>query len=374
MMDLITSLLKSGYMSFLQMWSSIFVKSKTKKQVVFLMSFPNNNTYLLDELSKEFDVIVYYSKTSQLTDEFISQRKEVIFKNLSTFSGLLKGVQDITRSQITICDNYFPLLGAVKKAEDRYIFQIWHATGAIKNFGMLDKQYDSKSEQDKRRFLSVYHSLDYYVVASPKMGEVFMNCYGAKENQMLHLGFPRTDSLFDLQLKEIKNKKRIVYLPTYRENQQTLFPLEINSLENEFAKEYELLIKVHPHIEELVQNQDNSDFVKWQPIETTEELIATADILITDYSSVAFDYSLIHDKGKLLFYWYDEEEYQKVTGIQSGVKESLPGEICYTTESIIEAIKKDDYMDFSDFNKQWNTFNDGQSSERLIRYLKKLGD
>jgi CDP-glycerol glycerophosphotransferase (TagB/SpsB family) len=104
-----------------------------------------------------------------------------------------------------------------------------------------------------------------------------------------------------------------------------------------------------------------------------DDLLLVADCLITDYSSVAFDYALINKQGKLVFYWFDEEEYEKETGIQQIFKETLPYKVVSTIEEVALSIEESQ-DDLSAFNEVWNTYNDGESTKRLLQWIKEKMD
>lgn len=371
---MIVNILKKIYMIVIKLYSSVICNFKTQKKIIYLMSFPDNNNNLLEKLIERKEVVVYYTNETAINREYLNAL-EVEYHSLNNLYGLKRAVRDVTRSQITICDNYFPFLGAIKKKENRLIFQIWHATGAIKCFGLEDKQLLKRSNSDRKRFNDVYKSFDYYIVASKAMGEVFKRSYGASEDQLLYLGFPRTDALFlDKPLINRKSKKIILYLPTYRENQKELPPFDPEIFKEKYKNDYQLVIKLHPHITGLAKDKINDDFVIWQTSRTTESWLKEADILITDYSSVAYDYALINPKGKLIFYWYDEKDYQYTTGIQSNVKETIPSKICYNEKQIIEVIEDEEKNDLTSFNKVWNTYNDGKVIDRVVEMILEIGE
>ena len=366
-------LLKQLYMSFFKTYSKIVSKQKTLNKVVYLMSFPENNDLLVSRLVKDYSVVVYYTDKKNINVELLDSFN-IEYQSIKSFLGLMKAVSDTTRSRVTICDNYFPFLGAIKKNPERIILQIWHATGAIKCFGLEDKQLVNRTESDKKRYSAVYNAFDYYTVSSKAMADVFKRSYGAGENQMLYLGFPRTDALFKEKLEvntEVKEKKTILYLPTYRENQEELHPLDVEKIKSALSNDYQLVIKLHPHVAKLAASQKDDEFVSWHSDSTTEELIKKADVLITDYSSVAYDYALTHPFGKLIFYWYDKEEYALTTGIQSNVEESLPSKYCTNEEEIIASILSSSVNQLERFNQTWNTYNDGHSVERVAEVVGK---
>ena len=137
----------------------------------------------------------------------------------------------------------------------------------------------------------------------------------------------------------------------------------------------ELIIKIHPTTTLL--EAEKLTAVKGvrlvQQNQGADDLLLTADCLITDYSSVAFDYALINKQGKLVFYWFDEEEYEKETGIQQIFKETLPYKVVSTIEEVVLSIEESQ-DDLSAFNEVWNTYNDGESTKRLLQWIKEKMD
>lgn len=365
------NLLKQIYMNFIKIYSKRISKKRTLEKVVYLMSFPDNNDLLIEQLAKKYSVVVYYTDSRNINHSLLNELGIESY-SIKSFSGLMRAVQDVTRSKVTICDNYFPFLGAIKTEDTRFIVQVWHATGAIKCFGLEDRQLVNRSKEDLQRFLDVYDAFDYYVVASKAMADVFKRSYGAHEEQMLYLGFPRTDALFkEIATKKDTSKKTILYLPTYREGQTELPPLDIERMRIALKNEYQLIVKLHPHVSKLVVNQKDDEFISWHSDKTTEKLIKEADVLITDYSSVAYDYALIHPNGKLIFYWYDQEEYNQTTGIQKDIEITLPNKICKTQDELIFSILDNSKNELEGFNQIWNTYNDGKSVDRVVEVVGK---
>lgn len=375
MKNFLVSQLKKLYSHHVKMLSKRTSKKELKKQVVYLLSFPNNDHGLIERLSQKYQVIVCY------TDNMLEEAEELkkygtINYSINSFSGLSQTVKAVSQSQVVLADNYFAFLGDIIKTNKQSFFQIWHATGAIKQFGLEDKKSRGRSLSDQERFKRVYQSFDYFVVGSKAMGEVFVRSYGVKENQMCYLGFPRTDYLLQQKKKPtITTKKVILYLPTYREktNQQGL--LDMVKLKEQLGDDYELVIKTHPHATlsgiDTTMKKNNITWLK--ETDSADDLLLQADILITDYSSVAFDYSLINPLGKLIFYWYDEQSYREETGIQTNIEQTLPSSICHNVQEVLMMIK-DEQQNLSEFNQIWNTYNDGQATNRLLDVIAEKMD
>lgn len=105
----------------------------------------------------------------------------------------------------------------------------------------------------------------------------------------------------------------------------------------------------------------------------TSELLAVADTLVTDYSSVAFDFSLLPNAKSLIFFMFDLERYRLDPGVQDDFLDWLPTKPVTTVDELKREIRARKPTSFEQFNKHWNTYNDGQATHRCLdRYLNLL--
>lgn len=375
MTSILVSGLKQLYSGYVSAVSRLSVTKRLKKQVVYLLSFPNNDHDFIVRVSRDYPVVVCYTKSCQ-HEALELERKGISIYPLETVSGLTKSIRRVTQSKIVICDNYFAFLGDIQQSNNQTIIQLWHATGAIKQFGFEDKQIQGRRESDKRRFARVYQSFDAYIVGSKAMGDVFKRSYGAKESQMYYLGFPRTDAFAQQITHKPENKQCIVYLPTYRETGSTPVLLDVATMKKHLADQYTLSVKYHPHVDISTAHLESDEFVTYVDSHVSPDtLLKKADVLVTDYSSTAFDYALAHPTGRLLFYWYDESDYDKTIGIQPNVAETFPFPVCHTLDELLTQIESDETGNMEAFNQTWNTYHDGAATERCLEMIrKKMGD
>ncbi|MGY3765907.1 CDP-glycerol glycerophosphotransferase family protein [Vagococcus vulneris] len=346
------------------------VQAAEKPEIVYLMSFPGNDHGFIADLAVHYPITVFYTNACRSDAAALTNVRTI---NLNRLSGLTTCLKKLKQVSICICDNYFALLGNIDKSNGLKVIQVWHAGGAIKQFGLEDKTAQKRSESDKARFKRVYDSFDYIVVGSEKMAAVFERSYGVSSSNIWLTGFPRTDYLIDRQavVKEEKSKKAIVYLPTYRDQKEATYPLDIKKMAEQLAEEYHLIVKEHPHSQWQIEELYQSSFVTYAPPETSaDDLVNIADVLITDYSSTAFDYSLVHPDGRLIFYWYDVAMYCQTTGIQKNIEQDFPLPVCQTTDEVIAQVLTKESGSLAGFNQKWNTYNDGQASQRLIQKIK----
>lgn len=375
------------YVWLVRFFSMVYKKYPLKKRLTYLMSFKNNENGLLKTFIKQnsdVEIVVFYTENcEEEAKEFKKLGAAIFLLNQSPFL-IKKTISELIQSRVILCDNYFPILAGFFPDNGTTIIQLWHANGAIKCFGLEDHSIKSKSIFDRVRYKQVYKRFDEYIVGSKMMGKVFQRSYMAKKEDILYLGFPRTDVFFNKEYLEKKkeyiyekypellNKKIILYAPTYREKNPNLFVLDTQKMYEELGSNYALLIKVHPHVIDNYKKSELTGFV-YDDIKEfkTEDILTITDCLITDYSSIPFDYSLLDNSKKIIFYCYDKKDYNETVGIQKHFSEWAPGDIVYNLDELLISIKKENNNKFIEFNKQWNTYNDGNSRKRVIQHLEK---
>lgn len=262
------------------------------------------------------------------------------------------------------------------KRKKQIFINLWHGAGAFKKFGLscnFNEYLNNCQGND---------NIDLVTVSSDKVINIYKEALGIEKEKVKNLGILRADIFFkeDEKLKvreeffnkypELKNKKIIMYAPTFRDNDKGNFKLKLDiELMKERLKKlgYVLFLRLHPSIKKdniSVDNIFSYDFSKYEQV---SDLLIVADILISDYSSIIFEFSIM--KKPILFYSYDVEEYIKDRGFYYNYYEFIPNKINYTTEEVINSI----------INKEWNLeriekfaryfFNpfDGNSTERVLK-------
>jgi CDP-glycerol glycerophosphotransferase (TagB/SpsB family) len=137
----------------------------------------------------------------------------------------------------------------------------------------------------------------------------------------------------------------------------------------ELRDDFILLLRLHPAIKNRVNvSKKYSDFIVDASSEQfgINSLLVAADYLITDYSSIVVEYSLL--QKPIIFFRYDVEEYMRTRGV---LEQQLPGPIVSDTESIIDLIHTNrfDLEAIRTYAETWNKYSKGYSSEHLIQYL-----
>lgn len=354
-----------------------------QQKVVFLISFEENPAAIIKQMELDKftpNTIIFYDPRINVTNisrDFLKLKP----KNIAQFIPLMF---HLNTAKVVVTDNYFVELAGAKWRKGASCIQIWHANGALKKFGWEDKAAQKRTTADKKRFQAVYQRFTNVVVGSDEMALIFQKSFLLDEKQLLKIGVPRTDYFFDkeklkanydwtFQSLNLSNRKQLLYAPTFRDDelQNTSLHLDIAEMERALGEEYQLILKLHPSISNDLEKLD-SDFVVYVDKETPiETVLPVVDILITDYSSIPFEFALL--EKPMIFYTYDLQAYDKARGLSDGFLETIPGNCVFTTVELIEEIKKAsfDLEKVRQFALKWNKYSDGSSNERFVSLLKE---
>lgn len=369
---------------------------KDPQDIVYLMSFAGNEHLikvfadLAKQLGKQFTVL-YLPQCKEAAANLKAEGVSTV-EFTDGFDFIFHKLKLVMQARLLLCDNYYAFLsGCVFDHQQTHVVQLWHANGAIKTFGWEELTTAQRSSADKRRFQKVYDQFDEYLIGSKKMAQVFVKSYHVPQTRMNVIGYPRTDQLFDknwqIQISQnirakyhdILGKEVILYTPTYREDEAGKpvmnLPEDFVRFVDQLSPNQRLIIKLHPHVkadEKHLKQQLDADKVIWIDDFSTNDLLLVADRLITDYSSVIFDYTLLPNAKQILFYCYDYDEYSQQVGIQADFKTWIPGKMITTTDALIKAMQQPlTATDFTQFNQLWNTANDGHATERVLQAERK---
>ncbi|MBC1501964.1 CDP-glycerol glycerophosphotransferase family protein [Listeria weihenstephanensis] len=369
------------YMMMIQILGFVFGRFPVQQKVVMLISFPENPTAVLREMDKLHftpETIVFYDPRMNVD----GMSRNFMRSLPKTKANLIRLMFHLSTAKVVVTDNYFAELAGVKWRENMTCVQIWHANGALKKFGWEDKAAQKRSESDKKRFQAVYQTFSKVLVGSDEMGDIFKRSFLLDDARLLKLGVPRTDYYFDeatlalnkqigLEKYGINGKKVLLYAPTFRDEalSETKLALDIAAMKQALGEEYKLLLKVHPSmVSDLEKIQDN--FCVYADKETEiEALLPMTDVLITDYSSIPFEFSFF--EKPMIFFAYDLEEYDGNRGLADHYLETIPGPLCKTTAEVIEAVQNPavDLEQIRAFGAKWNKYSDGESSKRFVDFL-----
>ena len=286
------------------------------------------------------------------------------------------------------------------KKDDQVYVQCWHGT-PLKRLGYdIQVKGNNKlhsSKDLKRTYNNDAKRYTYMISPSKFCSEKLTSAFNlenlGKKDIIIEEGYPRNDELFkfdDKYVQDIKkqleiplDKKIILYAPTWRDDQHQLgvgytfdIGLDLDKLREKIGNEYVLLTRLHY----LVASQ--LDFEKYEGFifdvskyDNINDLYIISDILITDYSSVFFDYANL--KRPILFYMYDLEKYKNNSRDFYFDLDELPGPIIEKEEDVLKSILnieqiKEEYKEkYKKFNAKFNYLDDANASKRVVERIFK---
>lgn len=370
------SLFAAFYSIYLSVLGVLFKPVKPKNHLTLLVSFEENaqaliRSYKAHAESLSYEVTVVYTRHA------VSLKKEVegigsFYLNEKHPLHLLKAVLILFKSKVVITDNYFLMTSVLNRRPQTTCIQVWHANGSLKKFGLEDVTNQNRPASDISRFKKVYRSFDFVTVGSDAMADVFKKSFGIRDGQLLKTGVPLTDVYYEdkPELKHKWPKKIILYAPTFRDYDMQSFrlPFTEEQLTNALNGEYMLLVKLHPAVLQHISASFESELIKNVSDMRLHDLLKAADILITDYSSVPFEFALLNKP--IFFFTYDLEEYDQKRGLIDNYTSVIPGKACHDSEALLEEMTKKPFRaeEMKRFSDKWNMYSDGNSSEALLKF------
>lgn len=321
--------------------------------------------YLLDKgYNDEYKIVVSINDFEKYLE---NPPKNVLFVSNK------KGIKHFMKSKYAFyCFGKYP----IKPAKSQIVVNLWHGT-PLKKIGNLESGLEKID----------YNFFSFVVASSPMYKPIMAKIFGCDETNVEVLGNPRNDELFaedvqtDRKIRESYDKL-ILWMPTYREYDEDyvvsiLKKDKLQQLNNKLKEgNSKLIIKLHPlQVAKNFDNQySNISFLTQKDLNKKDinvyQLLRNTDGLITDYSSVYFDYMLLN--RPIAFTVEDIEEYGKKRGfVFEDPFKYMPGAKLKTYKDLEEyidnVIKGNDpfAMEREKINMVINSYNDGDSCKRV---------
>ena len=283
--------------------------------------------------------------------------------------------------------------------ENQVFVQCWHGT-PLKRLGCDLEHFNNAMNivsEIRKRYHIEASKFSYFLSPSKFASEKFITAWDLekvnKTDIMLEEGYPRNDFLINYNKEDIarikkalnienETRKILLYAPTYRDNQHTAglgytykTEVDFDKLKKDLSKEYIILFRAHWLVAQDFDFEKYKDFViDVSNYDDINELYVISDMLITDYSSVFFDYANL--KRPIIFYMYDLAAYRDdIRGFYLELNE-LPGNIIEKEEELIKEIKllsnNFEYNEkYEKFNNKFNYLDDGQATKRAVEKIIK---
>lgn len=333
--------------------------------------------YMIENGYNDYQFIVVYNGKDKISNNRV---KYVNIRSIDYLYYLCTSKYWVVNSHI---------MGELKPKKNQVYMQTWHAAGAFKKFGLDIIESEDDRDHEKLVWRKEAQNWDYLLCSSEEVREIYSNAFGVSEDIIYPIGIPRNDCFYDkekiLELKKYINsqignnlgKKIVLYAPTFRDNREFKLMFDFDKLYKELGDEYVILLKLHPNIMDDAINIDEkySNFVfNFSHYGEMQELLLAADLLITDYSSVIFDFALTGNP--IILYSYDLDEYKnEIRGFYYEYESFVPGPIVKTENQLIKEIKNYDELKsrnsnrVKNFAKKFNQREEKSSSQLAVELL-----
>ena len=282
----------------------------------------------------------------------------------------------------------------IKVRKGQKLIQLWHAAGAFKRFG------HGRESSDLKRIHKGYKKYTNVITSSEAIRPCYAEAFSISMDKVKATGIPRTDIFFDKEYiknkKEelyneypfLKEKKVILFAPTYRGTQFSdayygIKNLDLEKIYATFSKQnYIFIFKWHPFLYDKIEKEKINSYNEYKKYpefyydlskeRDINDLLLVADVLITDYSSVIFDYVFMNKP--IIYFTYDYKEYvEKGRGLYFPFEDYVYGKVANNCEELIDAIKADSLEEIArnKFVEKFMSACDGHSTEKVINWVFK---
>jgi CDP-glycerol glycerophosphotransferase (TagB/SpsB family) len=288
----------------------------------------------------------------------------------------------IATAQTIVVDDYYPLIYPLRIRGETTLLQVWHAAGAFKRVGWSRVGLPGGPLPGS---LAHANYTDATVSSEGVRGD-YAEAYGIDVERVHALGVPRTDVFFDDERVRAAatairrsygiapSQKIALFAPTFRGNGQLTATYDVDSvpwekLAADLGDDWVVMVKMHPFVAPLqVQRPHVTGVIDASSERELNDLLMAADVLITDYSSAIFEYSLL--RRPIVFFCPDLAEYTAARDFYYPFEDYVTGPLVTEGDRLAEAIRTAGVgEDAVAFHDRFMSACDGRSSERITREI-----
>lgn len=299
-------------------------------------------------------------------------------------------ITDIADAKYIFLNESSDVIAALPMRKETIVTQLWHGCGAFKKFGMSTAELIFGDDRKTLEKYPYHGNYTYVTVSSPEVVWAYEEAMSLQDKKgvVVPTGISRSDIFYDEEAKkaaqekllsvvpQAKSKKVILYAPTFRgrvAKAKTPNKLDIAAFGDALGKDYILLFKLHPFVKKRTAIPEGYEDFAFDLTDdmSIEELLFVADICISDYSSLVFEYSLF--EKPMIFFAFDLDNYYDWRGFYYDYKDFVPGPIHTTTEEMIEYIQhvdeRFDKKKVQEFRQKFMSACDGHATERIMKMM-----
>lgn len=335
------------------------------------------------EISGNFEYIYNEMLNQKLDSKFkIHQQFKRHITDRRAFFDKFRFPYLLGKARYIFIDDYHPMIYKVNFRKNQDVIQVWHAVGTFKTFGYSrvgkagGNFFNTRSHRNYTKvYVSAENDVPYYAEA-----------FGIEEKNVITTGVPRTDVFFDDEYRkrvtkelysmypQVKDKQVILFAPTFRGNghKSAYYPFFKINFEKlaKYCKDTNtvVLFKMHPFVRNKlnIQKKHEKYFIDLSNYREVNNILFITDVLISDYSSLVYEYSLFNKP--MIFYAYDLEDYINKRDFYEPYVDFVPGKIVKSFDELILALYSKDFESekIEGFISKHFKYTDGLSSKRLV--------
>lgn len=333
-----------------------------------------------------------YSLVWSVDRRHIDDFKQLDVQFVRRFS--IKWLLYMTTAKYWIVNARLPLW--IPKPKHTTYVQTWHGTPLKRLATDMDEVHmpGTNTAAYKQNFIYEASKWDYLISPNAYSTKIFRRAFQFHKT-MIESGYPRNDYLINHNNQETMTnlkrqlgidpaKKVLLYAPTWRDNQfyskgryKFQLELDLDRLKEAIGDKYVIVLRLHYLVAENLDLSDYEGFAyDFSNYPDIRDLYLMADLLMTDYSSVFFDYANL--RRPMIFFVYDIEDYRDhLRGFYFNFEEKAPGPLTRTTDEVIAEILKIERHGFvpseeyEAFYEQFCYLEDGRASERVVKAIFK---
>ncbi|MFI3140883.1 MAG: CDP-glycerol glycerophosphotransferase family protein [Clostridia bacterium] len=354
---------------FISFFNSFFTSHYGKKKI-------KNRVFIYSNRSDNF-----IENLANIDAEFTGDKVTFCKKFPHTLRDKRKIKKYLLTSKVIVIDDNMKYLRRERLRPEQKVVQAWYCGGAFKRFGLDAPLTIRRIEEYKSH--SQYSDV---CVSSDYVRQFFAHAFALDIEKIKAVGTPRTDDILNEKLREknkkfmiekhplLKDKKVYVYFPTFREVDGEVANFDPKIDWDELNDELEddeifLICRHHMMQDQYLLGGPFYSRVKDYSFESIQELLSVADVVVTDYSAIIFDASLLN--LPMVFYCPDFETYER--DFYLDYEKDLPGEIIKESAELLTTMRnakdeKNSHL-IKEFKKREMGACDGNSTKRVVEII-----
>ena len=350
---------------------------KTKNKVTLISREGNKESMEFKKIREELEK-TYPEYKVKVISKKIEEKDGIIKQLLPNCISIFQQMYNLATSKVIVLDTYCITACILPHKKETKVIQIWHALGAIKKFGYQTIGKKTGSNEKTAKIMCMHKNYDYVLAPSKATAKIYEEAFNVTEDKIKYIGIPRIDYILkkDEEVTKkiyemypiLKEKQNIVYVPTYRKGEK----IELDELVEKIdTSKYNLVVKLHP-LDLKEYNYKEKEGIIYEQRCKTYDLLKIADKIITDYSSLSIESSLL--EKPIYFYTYDLEKYEQDTGINFDFENEPMGKYkAENAKQLIELLEQDyDYSILRDFKEKYISVDTNNCTKQIVEFIARM--